>query len=81
MEGIYPVKAGALAEGGQLLERRLEEILGNGVERVILGCTEIPVALEQLDGRHRAFAVDATGALADACIDWHRNLKTSGRAA
>lgn len=81
MQGIYRVKAGAVTEGAQLLERSLNEILATGVERVILGCTEIPVALDRLGVRRSASGIDATDALATACINWYRGLASTGAAA
>jgi len=49
MQGIYQVKAGQIREGGQHLLRCMNALLDTGVERVIFGCTEIPLALAHTD--------------------------------
>lgn len=72
MQGIYRVKSGALTEGALMLESCLRMLLDTGVERVILGCTEIPLALDSLDTCPGNAGIDATSALARACIDWYR---------
>lgn len=77
MQGIYLVKAGSVTEGALILERSMGMMLESGVERVILGCTEIPFALDQLGSDLSAFAIDATDALAKACIRWYRQSSTS----
>lgn len=71
MAAIYQVKSGAVEEGGKLLERCLDEMLQYGVDRVILGCTEIPFALDQINSKHRVQGVDATQMLAAACVQWY----------
>ncbi|WP_107850405.1 cysteate racemase [Oceanimonas marisflavi] len=72
MEGIYLVKSGALEQGAQVLDGCMADMLQQGVERVILGCTEIPVALNALDSVHAHLGMDATRALAAACVQWHQ---------
>ncbi|MEH6825812.1 MAG: amino acid racemase [Motiliproteus sp.] len=71
MDGIYRVKSGAVEEGGKLLEHCMDEMLRCGVERVILGCTEIPFALDRINSTRRPMGMDATQALAAACVQWH----------
>jgi aspartate racemase len=72
MEGIYKVKSGALDAGARLLEDSLQQLLDSGVERVILGCTEIPLALDSLQSHLGIYGVDATDALARACVGWYQ---------
>ncbi len=72
MEGIYLVKSGALEDGARLLENCLQQLLDSGVERVILGCTEIPLALDSIQSHLGAYGVDATDALARACVEWYQ---------
>ncbi|WP_026291625.1 aspartate/glutamate racemase family protein [Marinobacterium rhizophilum] len=72
MEAVYRVKSGALQTGARMLEDCLQRILESGVERVILGCTEIPLALDSVNSRLSVRGIDATDALAKACIAWHR---------
>lgn len=74
MEGIYLVKSGAVSKGADILENTMNALLTLGVERVILGCTEIPFALEQKQSACLRYGLDATEALAKACVHWHREL-------
>jgi aspartate racemase len=55
-----------------MLESCLRTLLDTGVERIILGCTEIPLALDSLGSRPGHAGMDATSALARACIDWYQ---------
>ncbi len=71
MAGIYKVKSGDIAIGGQLLEEAVKDALDNGVERVILGCTEIPFALAHINSAYLPYTIDATRALSKACVAWY----------
>ncbi|WP_116473962.1 cysteate racemase [Zobellella maritima] len=71
MEGIYLVKSGAVDRGARVLDDCMAEMLQQGVERVILGCTEIPFALDAIGSAHASLGMDATKALAAACVQWH----------
>lgn len=70
MQGIYAVKSGHTETGSLLLEEAFQQMLDSGAQRVILGCTEIPLALSQTraDLQHRG--VDATNLLAAHAVDW-----------
>jgi len=68
--GIAKVKAGELDGGARLLERSVDALLARGAAAVILGCTEVPVALDRLGSSLRAKCVDATAALAGCCVEW-----------
>lgn len=70
--GIARVKAGAVDEGARLLERAVAALLDRGAGAVVLGCTEVPVALDRIGSPLRARCVDATAALAGACVEWWR---------
>jgi len=63
MGGIYQIKAGDLAHARKLLGQAADGLRARGAEMIILGCTEIPIVLEDGDGR-----IDATMALAAACV-------------
>ncbi len=67
MPGIRKVKAGDLA-GARLLLAEAMDLLGDrGASRIIMGCTEIPLALQGFEpGR----LIDATEALACKCVQW-----------
>lgn len=68
--GIARVKAGAVEEGGRLLEGAVGALLERGAGAVVLGCTEVPVALDRIGSPLRERCVDATAALAGACVEW-----------
>lgn len=70
MPGISLVKAGDVRGGGALLQQALAALFERGAQRVILACTEIPPALERVAAPQLPLCVDATAALADACIQW-----------
>ena len=69
--GIGLVKAGRTAEAEELLRTAADNLLGRGARVVILACTEIPVALKDDDASEGCY-VDATRALAEACVRWSR---------
>ena len=69
--GIGLVKAGRVAEAEELLRTAADNLLGRGARVVILACTEIPVALKDDDASEGCY-VDATRALAEACVRWSR---------
>jgi aspartate racemase len=70
--GIGLVKAGRAAEAEELLRAAADNLLGRGARIVILGCTEIPVALKDDDASATRY-VDATRALAEACVRWSQD--------
>jgi aspartate racemase len=69
MEGIYQVKGGALERARQALALAARRLVDAGAQAIVLACTEIPVVLEPEHARPAA-VVDATEALAAACVDW-----------
>lgn len=71
MEGIYLVKSGAVKKGGRILEHCMDEMLKSGIEKVIMGCTEIPLAMDKINSSLVPFGVDATKELANSCVQWH----------
>jgi aspartate racemase len=69
-KAIYCVKRGEVSKATPLLARAAELLKQRGAEKILLGCTEIPLALES---RMRAGAtgyLDATLALAEECVAW-----------
>jgi aspartate racemase len=72
MPGIRAIKANRLEDGTRLLQLAAEALVRRGAKIIIMGCTEIPIALA-----HRALSVplvDPTRALAHACIAWTGNV-------
>jgi len=70
MEGIYAVKSGDIARGKQLMLPIFEAMLQRGVEAVIFGCTEIPVALAEQALTQPQQCLDSLDILAEQCIHW-----------
>ena len=68
MRAIRLVKAGHLAEAAAILRAQAEALVAAGCRQVVMACTEIPVALASVEGDLRAALVDATEALARACV-------------
>lgn len=66
--GIELVKSGRLAEAGMAVHRAAALLLERGAQRLILGCTELPVALEAIVSPSMERCIDATRALARASV-------------
>ena len=69
MPGWAAVKSNALDSAGEWLEEAVRRLLDRGAERVILACTEVPVALAHKGSPHLDLCIDPAVALATACID------------
>ncbi|MBY5943886.1 aspartate/glutamate racemase family protein [Photobacterium rosenbergii] len=70
MDGIYAVKAGDVEQGHRLMKPVFDSLLEQGADAVILGCTEIPVALAETVFNQPEQCLDSLNILAKACIDW-----------
>src|SRR3954451_15372421 len=68
MRAIWLVKAGQLAKAIAILRAQAEALVSAGCRRVVMACTEIPVALASVEGELRSALVDATEALARVCV-------------
>lgn len=68
--GIAKVKANRLGEAEALFRPAIESLLASGADRVILACTEVPIAFPPGDALLRASCIDATDALARATVAW-----------
>ena len=75
MKGIGEVKAGRLAEAKTLLTAAADRLFAQDIGAVILGCTEIPLVLDD-----PARYVDATDALARAAVSWAMTEERLARA-
>jgi len=69
---IARVKAGDVETAAPMLERVVAALLERGAAAVVLGCTEVPVALDRVASPLRDRCIDATAALAAACVTFHR---------
>lgn len=68
MRAIRLVKAGRSAEAAAILTEQAEALIAAGCARVAMACTEIPVALAGAEGDLGSRLLDATDALAAACV-------------
>ena len=65
--GCYAVKRGALVEGGELLALQANALFARGAQKLVLACTEVPVALEAVNAPFRHLTFDPAQALAERC--------------
>jgi aspartate racemase len=68
MPGIRAVKANRLDEAARLLQMAANALVHRGAKIIIMGCTEIPMAMNNCTVD--VPLVDSTGALAQACVAW-----------
>jgi aspartate racemase len=68
---IAAVKANRLPEAATLLARAIERTQAQGAQAVLLACTELPVAFTAIGHALPLPVIDATEALAQACVrEW-----------
>ena len=65
--GCYAVKRGALKEGGEWLSLQANALFARGAQKLVLACTEVPVALEAVNAPFRHLTFDPAQALAERC--------------
>jgi aspartate racemase len=70
LPAIALVKRNRAAEAAPRLSQAVDHLIGRGARCVLLACTELPLAATALS--NPADCLDATEALARACIEWHR---------
>ncbi len=73
---IECVKRNELAPAHSLAVRAASNLHRQGAKIIILACTEIPLALEHAPADIRGICVDATRALARACVAWWQQQPT-----
>ncbi len=71
MRGIALVKAGEMEDARALLETAAAKLGTQGVRAIVLGCTEIPIVFNGVSSSSLPPVVDATQALAEACVEWY----------
>ena len=67
---ISLVKGGQPGQAAPLLEAAIRSLIARGASRIILACTETPVALEAVKSPLLAQCIDPTAALARLCVAW-----------
>lgn len=72
LPAIAAVKANDLPLAHGLAVDAVARLLDCGAQAVVLACTETPLAIDFADSRVNARCIDATRALARACVTWHR---------
>jgi len=70
--GCYAIKQNQLEHGGTLLEAAARQLVARGAQTLVLACTEVPVGLARVQSTLLPICVDATQALANACVDYWR---------
>ena len=70
LPAIDYVKLNQLAQAHALATRAARRLLDNGAQAVVMGCTEIPLAIEYQASTVSSHCIDATRALARACVVW-----------
>jgi len=71
------VKRNELASAHTLALKAAEALLARGAQAIVLGCTEIPLAIEHAPSAIGPACVDATRALARACVAWRTALEAT----
>ncbi|NMP25620.1 aspartate/glutamate racemase family protein [Rahnella sp. SAP-1] len=71
--GCYAVKRGELQTAGRLLQQLANALLARGAERLILACTEVPVALAAIKSPAQLLSIDPTAVLAQTCVSLWQN--------
>lgn len=73
--GCYAVKRGEVEAGARLLEAAADALVARGAKRLVLACTEVPLALEGIGSRHLPISVDTNRALARACVRYWQQAR------
>lgn len=71
LPAIAAVKTHDLRRANELATRAVTRLLGSGAQAVVLACTETPVAIDFSVSPVSIHCIDATRALARACVRWH----------
>ncbi|MDM0035857.1 amino acid racemase [Variovorax sp. J22P271] len=79
MPGIHAVKSGHRSLGERLLSKAAAALAGRGAQAVLLGCTEIPVVLNNRNSP--VPVVDATDSLARRSVAWSVDARADRRTA
>lgn len=70
MPGIYRVKQGEPGHAAKAFAQVADNLARRGADTIILACSEVPPALALLPPGSLPPTVDATAALAAACVAW-----------
>ncbi len=70
LTAIEHVKRNELERAHALATRAAQHLLDQGAEAIIIGCTELPLAIEHRASDVTPLCIDATRALARTCVQW-----------
>ena len=73
--GCYAVKRGDVEAGGRLLEAAAQALIDRGAGRLVLACTEVPLALERIGSHLLPLCIDTNRALARACVEYWQQAR------
>lgn len=76
--GCYAVKRGEFAAGAALLEQAAQRLVARGAQRLVLACTEVPLAFERIRSPLLPISVDSNHALALACVRYWQQARAGG---
>jgi aspartate racemase len=79
LPAIAAVKANDLPRAHALAVEAVMRLHRDGAQAVVLACTETPVAIDHAPHPAAAHCIDATRALARACVAWYRRAGPDGR--
>ncbi|WP_272677307.1 aspartate/glutamate racemase family protein [Providencia huaxiensis] len=73
MESIYLLKSGNKKIAESIMKQQAEILFSRGAEIIALGCTEVPVILENEINSYPDKYIDSTSSLVRASIHWYEN--------
>lgn len=73
MKSIYLLKSGNKKMAEAIMKEQADLLFSRGAEIIILGCTEVPVILENETHKHPEKYIDSTSSLVRAGIHWYEN--------
>ncbi|AXH62558.1 MULTISPECIES: aspartate/glutamate racemase family protein [Providencia] len=73
MESIYLLKSGNKKIAESIMKQQAEILFSRGAEIIVLGCTEVPVILENEINSYPDKYIDSTSSLVRASIHWYEN--------
>lgn len=79
LPAIAAVKANELGRAHELAVRAVTRLQAAGAQAVVLACTETPVAIDFAASAVSDRCIDATRALARACVRWHQAASDATR--
>ncbi|ENL8514066.1 aspartate/glutamate racemase family protein [Providencia rettgeri] len=71
MQSIILYKSGDLAKARELLYPYISQLKSRGIDKFVMGCTEIPLILDELSKNNPEDFIDATEALIKEAINWY----------